>query len=698
MSNQTTRAAPAQPLPLWAHFAIALAFTLVGIAVTWPLAEHMNAIRLVGGDGPNKYWRFWQTAEALRAGQNPAYIDMLGYPVARVWPIYGVSLAIPVLFSPFTRLASPAFAYNLSLILSFGLTGYTAFLLVRDVVGGTRGALLGGLIVMLFPARAVHAYVGHVEFASLYIPLLALVVLRRGVQHGAWPVALVGGMLTGLAALVHTTVTAYFLLPLLAALMGLTLWQARQDGRLRRALLVGLGAAGAALIVSMPAYVPLLRYIAANPGIVAEPGDSRFFADALNFLTPYPLNPLLGELAARFGDPTVLFENYEKTAAVGLSVAALAAAGLALRPRREAWFWLAVTLAAVVLALGPTLTVGGEQVLFRGKPVRLPYRTLDKAPLLSFGRTPGRFTGVVSVGLAMLAAHGLASVGRLTGRGWRLSALSAAAALLVAAEYVVPYNALHSGELVRVPDAVHALAEQPETGGVLSVPVGRVRSEAMFYQTVHHRPLVAGRVDRDINPMAGLLELARQATTPHDAGLPDADAASVNAMLAHYGVETVLLHRSSLKDAELAANEARLEALFGEPTAQDERVAVYAVDASAQGDGLILALTDKFGRLVFNESGDDPILSGEGTLYVYSTGCAQATVTLAFEAVEGEITLSLPDGTTQRAAAGEPATVTFELALAEGITAAGVTASPAAGNELDQALVGTLSAACVASP
>ncbi len=312
--------------------------------------------------------------------------------------------------------------------------------------------------------------------------------------------------------------------------------------------------------------------------------------------------------------------------------------------------------------------VNGAPVTVGGATIPLPYALLDRVPLLQFGRTAGRYMPLASVGLAVLAAHGLAALGEgLAGRGQR-NALAAAAALLITVEYVIPYSAMHGGQRATIPQAVEALATLPNATAVLTVPVGTARREAMYYQTAHGLPLAAGRIDRDIDPVPGLLPLARQALTPDINRLPAADRETIHAMLAHYGIDTVVLLRDMPLPAELDETEQLLAEVFGAPVLADARTAIYRVDGTTTASGRIVTIVDRFGQMGARRRGEEGTLAGDGMLYIYGPACARATVTLNLSPATRTLDVIVTaDGARQVFPVTERTDVAFEIPLSEGI-------------------------------
>jgi len=157
-----------------------------------------------------------------------------------------------------------------------------------------------------------------------------------------------------------------------------------------------------------------------------------------------------------------------------------------------------------LLSFGPYLRIAGNaggrfEYLGAHFSWPMPYILFRFVPVLNGVRVPGRFSIVTILALSVLAAMGLARLGR--GRpvmGWVLPALALGIALIEFLPPHIPWQA------ARIPPAYDAIAAEPGTGAVLEVPMGwrtglgRVPANApdpaiyMYYATRHGKPLVSG--------------------------------------------------------------------------------------------------------------------------------------------------------------------------------------------------------------
>lgn len=227
--------------------------------------------------------------------------------------------------------------------------------------------------------------------------------------------------------------------------------------------------------------------------------------DLFAYVHPNPNHPvskwLLGD--GQTAAPTVFVEY---TAAFSLVAVGLVIAGLVLARFRPSpsWWWL--TVGAMALSLGPFIIAGGLNTYVPG-----PWAILRYVPVISAVRTPTRFAIVAALGLAMLMAGALASLGERWPHRRRAIGWTAVVLLLV--------------ELMPAPRPLYAatysplttlIAADPRPARVLNLPFGvrDGRSSAgdfsaryQFEQTRHQKPLIGGYLSRvSERRLAGMID------------------------------------------------------------------------------------------------------------------------------------------------------------------------------------------------
>lgn len=291
------------------------------------------------------------------------------------WPEGGVLLPpdpqgmlIGVPFLPGDR----ALAWNAGLVARLWLAAVGAWLLARRLGGS---GLVAGVAYGLSPFLLGQALTGEAETLSVW-PFPVALWLLLDPRPGARALA---GVLAAVGAL-SSWYYAVFLATLLAGHLVLV-------DRSRR----GLVAPGVfAVLVAGPA--------AAYQALLRDPREVFRGPDMGVYLAEHP-----GALIRMVSDPAAWLGGGAPGVAhvdhLGVVIVPLAVAG-ALRWAGR-WPWLGLLAAALALALGPVLVVGGELW-----SAWTPYRLLLELPLFDLMRLPHRWLALATLALAVLASFG----------------------------------------------------------------------------------------------------------------------------------------------------------------------------------------------------------------------------------------------------------------------------------------------------
>ena len=216
--------------------------------------------------------------------------------------------------------------------------------------------------------------------------------------------------------------------------------------------------------------------------------------DLLSFVTPNSQHPIARWL---FDDPLALKPTIFVEYTASLSLVSLAIIGLAMwrvryRPRKR---WLAITIGFALLALGPFIYVAGFNTHVPG-----PWALMRYVPVVGLARMPTRFAVVASIGVSVLMAGALASLGARWPERRRM--IGALAAMLLVFELWPAPRTLYSAEISRIYDRI---AADPRPVRVLVLPfgvrdgtweTGNFRPRTLFNQTRHGKALIGGYLSR----------------------------------------------------------------------------------------------------------------------------------------------------------------------------------------------------------
>jgi hypothetical protein len=541
-------------------------YTLLTGMLTWPVLPRLTT-HLAGGPDLDLWvfqWNNWWLKEALHRGIGPYYTDLLFYPQGVSLTAHSFNWGMSAVWLLIEPLGGPVAAYNLTLLLTFVLSGYATYLLVRELTGHTSAAFIAGLVFAFCPYRLSQSTAHILLAATQWLPLFVLYLVRT-VRGCSVRTAILCGVFLALSGLEcwHFLTFAGLLGGLY---VGYSLLFERGRWRWRTVTLLALAAlACAALIV--PLLAPIVREYRNTGGAdYALPtelaGEST---DLLAYLTPSSLHPLWGQRLSGVYERFVA--NRRWIAFVGYVVLALSAYAV-LRRIRGAGFWLTGAAGFALLALGRDLITGGvaHPRLF------MPYRLVDDWILFRMLRHPDRFNLVVMLCLSVVVGLACADLVRRL-RGWKQAAATLVLAGLILFEYLaLPYPITDP----TVSPFYHDLARDPTDYAIVELPMGRQRAkEYMYFQTVHGKRLAEGVVSRTPPEAYAFIEanpLLRLLRSGQPANLPAFDVAARRQALADQGFRYFVLHKDYLSAETLES----WGVLLGpEPVYEDDGLIVY---------------------------------------------------------------------------------------------------------------------------
>ena len=455
-----------------------VAFVALAIAWTWPLAAHVTSrIPHDPGDSVLNIWLLWWNAHAVpfsAAWWSPPFF----YPMAGALALSEHLAGLAIVTTPLQWIgASPLTAYNVAFILSFALSGFFAFLLVRGLLcrhdrPAVRdvAALAAGLVYGFGPYRA--GQLAHLQvLTSQWMPL-ALLAMHGYVEDGRrrWLALLAA------AWLVQALSNGYYLLFFPVLIAAWLLWRGVHPDRSRPAVVAGVWGAASLLLVPV-----LLRYSAVHQhlGLVRTPGDMANFS-----ARPVALLQASGLL--RFW-PTTPTATTEEFLFPGLTPVLLVTAACVAGTWRRAQsdrpsplaFYTCAALLMWALAFGPAPAHAFSLTSLR------PYTVLTWLPGYDALRVPARFAMLATLCIAVAAGVAFA---RLAPQGrTRLGLFTAIVLIGLSAD----------GWMRPIPLSIPpARVQLPEVRGaaVVELPLDEraVDTAAMYRSIAHRLPLING--------------------------------------------------------------------------------------------------------------------------------------------------------------------------------------------------------------
>ncbi len=501
------------------------------LLMTFPLVlSFRNALPAGSGDLWQNYWNFWWWKQCLLEAQNPLHAPVLFHPFGTDLVFHTHSPFNQIVAMPVNLLFGEAAAYNFCLFLALTLSGFGAYLLVRELTRSASAGFLAGLVFAYFP-QTVEQTLEHLNLFSVQFIPLSLFFLLRWSRSLRTVHALAFGICFGLNSLCSW----HLGLKLALVVLPWILWVAWKTRERWRIYLRGvLAAAAVSALLALPVLAPMLVLIADGIDYYVKSPVLRGI-DPTYLLTPTYANPLLGSWV----QPKYVHRAYQASGFIcylGFVPLALAAVGVWRGPRRT-YGWLALFVIALVLALG-------AQPLWNGSlldSVTLPFAWFRNVLFLENLRVANRFLLLAGLGLAVLAGYGWKTL-----RNKPSWALPLTAALLLSEYSWLPYPV----QSVEFSPLFQRITDRP--GGVLDIPFHQ-RSRTvhnMVAQTIHGRPISGGYLSS--YPSRTLEAVEREPALRRLAGVPEPGARVDIENLRQLGFSTVVVHKYRMESVRAA--------------------------------------------------------------------------------------------------------------------------------------------------
>jgi len=300
-----------------------------------------------------------------------------------------------------------------------------------------------------------------------------------------------------------------------------------------------------------------------------------FSPDVAAFFVPAPLNPLFSKITSGFYD-SLGYDNgtpVERNVYLGYSVILLAIAAVVF-VWKDARKWAILFTVFFLLALGPVAKLLGNYL-----PLPLPGLILPLLPFSNLLRFPGRFYVIAMLCAAVMAAIGLRWISTKLDKRKR-NALFMLVTAIIFIEYYSPIAIILDTSYSPFYDKI---AMERNGLAVLDLPYygnfDPYNAYLMYLQTVHQKPIYGGSLSR--TPAQIWQRIQATSCISH---LIELDIGKCNDTkeLADNKIKYVVLHKDDekMQGKEISGDrieEAKkgLDALFGMPVYEDEKIAVY---------------------------------------------------------------------------------------------------------------------------
>jgi len=545
------------------HLWALLFYSVLAIALTWPLAMHLTTH--VPGDGiddPALAWNLWWLQERVvhQANFDIFHAGWMFHPISINLAFYTLTPLNGLLSLALQSGLSLILASNLLLLSTFVLGAYGTFLLVLDQSTGGRvsspegkfsrnvvlAALLGGMVYGFASPKIFYASLGQFNIASSqWIPFCLLYLLRMtrplGVRSQLRNAACAALFLI-FQLWAELTYGSFLLLFVAIVFVWHVLGQRRIALHNVMSFLAPYALLALLVLVGLAPFLwAMLPDLRVEGDFFASGGGFAdiFSADLLGYLLPLRLHPFFSDWIA-----TVPFPNDKgQHIFLGYTALALAAVGFwtAVRrsaSRRLAWLWGGSALLFLWLTLGPSIRWAGADTGIPG-----PFAVLSQLPFFSGNRYPSRYSVMLIVSAAVLSSFGLMWL--LAKRTVATQAKPAPVVLVsvvVAGAFLLEHLAtpLPLSDF-RIPAIYNRLAAEPGNFAILELPTGwrngaRVLGKSdllimmqQWYQTAHGKRRFGGNTSR--NPAYKFQYFTQAPLLGHLIALMNADRQHIGAVI-----------------------------------------------------------------------------------------------------------------------------------------------------------------------
>jgi hypothetical protein len=410
---------------------VLLLFLVLTVAMTWPWALHMGEAINPFGDVVLQMATLRWDAHALITNSGGLFEAPFFYPYAHSIAFSEHLIGETLVTLPLLLLTgNPALSYNINVLLSFVLTGFFTYLLVRDLTGSRAAGLLASVAFAFCPFRFMQ--MGHLHMlATAWFPftLWALFRWTRGQGSGVrgqgliegesvrpdsrpltpdlwFFAALLGFLAMGLFSVYYT----FFLLLVVLLWVVWTGAMAVVTGEWRgwriraRPVVWGLAGIIAVGVMLLPVFVPYAQ-TSADLGLVRTTYElENWSAEWTYFGKVLQSNWLYGNLLA----PGMASSLGERELFFGFVPSLLALVGLVWGRGRQRFYFALLGVFALLMTFGLSGQIPGTDIT-----VPLPYAFFyDFLPGFKALRVPVRFAVLLDFSIYVLAGYGVAVLAR----------------------------------------------------------------------------------------------------------------------------------------------------------------------------------------------------------------------------------------------------------------------------------------------
>jgi len=500
-------------------------FLFVSFFIMYPLSAYMAVSTVTEGDSLLQMWSMRWTIHSLTTDPANLFNANLFYPYTNSLAFADAMIAPALQAMPIFFLTNNlVLSYNVLTWFSFALSGWTMYLLVKDISGSKLGGLLAGMVFAFAPYR-----IGRISqlnvLSTQWLPLCFLMLRRLLLQDSRpFKVSIKRGWWLVAGFVIFYTLTAYstfyyllYTAPVFAVFVVLLQLSTKRlpSPALLLKLAVGVGLVG---LLVLPVASPYFEVASLQSAERTRSEAQQFSANYRFYLAATDNNLFWGATLSRFGGtggerklfPGALGLVFGAVGLVGSFIygfmhrkkrdsSAVAEPEPIKLIRREGWVWLGIAIFALLMSFGPSLKAWGAEI-------PMPYGFFfDYVPGWKGLRAVMRYGLFVTLAVAALAGMGVAFLAasvtfwqRFSGNIRRFLPFGLMAILLFGAfwEYHSEITYINPKILPNPPQVYNWLAQPENSGAVIELPFQRDprNSPAIrnFYSLSNFQPLAGG--------------------------------------------------------------------------------------------------------------------------------------------------------------------------------------------------------------
>jgi len=481
-------------------------YIILAIVLTYPLIIRMfNYIPGAVGDVWLFVWNMWWYNKAITGLHTYPFYSYYQYYPQGVTLLFNNNILLDSLLSiPLQRIFGIVFTFNIFVLLSFILSGFGIYLLVKHLTNHRLSSFISGIIFAFSSWRFIKVFAGHIcYYETQWIPFYILYLIKITNKPNKKD-AIIAGIFLALSAfsdiyilLFNLSFTAVFLIYNLLFERKIVL--NKKFGKFFGISLIVF------FIITFPYLSLMIKDYFSNKFMQRSIEENIIYsADLLAFVTPTIFHPLFGERVNWMYNPDKGFSGniFESSVFIGHFVLILSILSI-IKIRKKMGLWIFSALIFFLLSLGPYLHIMGKMEFTENNiKVPLPYLYLLKIfPFIDVTRGPSRFAIMFVLSLSVICGYGLkyfltssSKIGKLI----RFFLVFIITFLIVYESAIRPLPMLSTDTIFSesTVNFFKNLSNDKEDYAIFNVPPTRI-ADYLYLQVISNKRLVNGFVSRN---------------------------------------------------------------------------------------------------------------------------------------------------------------------------------------------------------